>query len=212
MPTRPIEEAWQKSAPRPAPDEPELEATPSGWFAIVKRAAKSMLDDEMPLFASALAYSTFFAIPAVLLVVVGVFSLVADPSTIDRLIQRFSDVMPAQATQLLHDSLLRLSERPSTGVAMTVAGFVLAIWSTTGAMTAYMAAVSRAYERKDGRNFVKKRLTALVMVACMGFAFGLVGVFVLFGPAIEHWIGNALGIEGVLKYVWWSAQWPILVA
>ena len=35
---------------------------------------------------------------------------------------------------------------------MTVVGFVLALWSTTGAMTTYMTALNLAYERKDRRS------------------------------------------------------------
>ena len=38
----------------------------------------------MLMIASALAYSTFFAIPSVLLVVVGLFTLIAGPETINR--------------------------------------------------------------------------------------------------------------------------------
>ena len=44
---------------------------------------------------------------------------------------------------------------------MTIVGFVLAVWSTTGAMNAYMLAINLAYERKDKRSFVRKRLVAL---------------------------------------------------
>jgi membrane protein len=33
----------------------------------------------------------------------------------------------------------------------------------------------------------------------------------IFGPPIEHYLGRALGIEGLLGYVWWAAQWPILL-
>ena len=62
------------------------------------------------MLASALAYSTFFAIPAVLLLAVGVFTLVAGPQTITAFIAHFSHVMPAQATTLLGGSLHRLHQ------------------------------------------------------------------------------------------------------
>ena len=42
---------------------------------------------------------------------------------------------------------------------------MLALWSTTGAMTTYMTAVNMAFGRKEGRGFVKTRLVALKMVA-----------------------------------------------
>ena len=90
--------------------------------------------------------------------------------------------MPAQATQLLQGSLVRLDQKPSAGLTMTIVGLVLAFWSMTGAMTSYMTALNLAYDRKDGRKFVKKRLTALAMVACIGVAFMLIAGLLIFGP------------------------------
>jgi membrane protein len=166
----------------------------------------------MTMIASALAYSSFFAIPSVLLAVVGTFTLVAGPSTIDTVVQHLGQVMPPQATQLIRGSLVRLDNKPSAGLTITIVGFVLAFWSMTGAMTSYMTAVNLAYDRQDRRNFVKKRLTALVMVVCVGTAFLLIAVLLIFGPPIEKAIGEALGIQSLLQYVWWIAQWPILIA
>jgi membrane protein len=200
---------------RPEPDEAPLEAAPFSareLFGAAKRAAKSMLDDNMLMIASALAYSTFFAIPSVLLVAVGLFTLVAGPQTITSLIQSFGHVMPSQATQLLGDSLHRLDHRPSTSIAITAVGLVLAVWSVTGAMTSFMTAVNIAYDCKDTRPFIRKRALALVMAACIGFAFVLVAVLLMFGPQIEKWVGSALGASTLVAYLWWVAQWPILVA
>jgi membrane protein len=182
------------------------------WIAVLKRAAKEMSEDNMTMIASALAYSTFFAIPSVLLVVVGVFTLIASPDTISSLIDHLGDVMPAQATQLLHSSLDRLSKKPSASIAITAVGFALALWSTTGAMNTYMTALNIAYDRKDRRKFVKKRVIAVAMVAIMGFAFLLVAALLIFGPVIEKHLGSWLGIESAIGWVWWSAQWPILLA
>src|SRR5436305_1503502 len=159
---------------RPEPDEVELEPvhlSKRDVPGVVKRAGKSMLDDNMLMIASALAYSTFFAIPSVLLVAVGLFTLIAGPQTITSLIHSFGHVMPGQATQLLGGSLHRLDHHPSTSIVMTVAGFALAVWSTTGAMTGFMTGVNIAYDRKDTRKFVRKRVVALAMAACTGFAF-----------------------------------------
>jgi membrane protein len=217
---------------RPAPDEAALEDAPGpqperheprlddpgmrdlsfrDWLAILRRAAKQMLADNMPMVAQALAYSTFLAIPSVLLVAVGVFTLVSGPSTITTVIDHLGGVMPGAAKSLLSGSLHRLDHQHGATVVMTIVGFVLALWSTTGAMTSYMTAVNIAYERTDRRNFFKKRLTALLMVACMGIAFLLVAVFLIFGPTIEKHLASAVGAKTVVDVVWWSAQWPILI-
>jgi membrane protein len=183
------------------------------WRAIVVRAFKEFLEDNGTMLASALAYSTFFAIPSVLLVAVGVFTLLVGPQTISSLMAHFSHVMPGQAASLLGGSLRRLEQHPSTGIAMTIVGFVLALWSTTGAMTSYMTALNLAYERKDGRSFLRKRLVAVELVAVIGFAFLLVAVLLIFGPPLEQLVAAHAGpVSGAIAWIWWIATWPILIA
>jgi membrane protein len=196
-------------SPRPGHGLPEL----LSWKAIVVRAGKEFLNNNGTMLASALAYSAFFAIPSVLLVTVGLFTLVAGPGTIVTLMAHFGTVIPAQATELLRGSLLNLDAHPASSIAMTVIGFVLALWSTTGAMNAFMLAINLAYGHKDRRPFLRKRIVALEMVAALGFAFVLVAVLLIFGPQIERLIASHVGAAGtVLDWVWWIAQWPILLA
>jgi len=179
---------------------------------ILVRAGKRLLAHNGTMLASALAYGAFFAIPSVLLVVVGVFTLVVGPGTITSLMQHFNHVMPSQATTLLGSSLHRLDAHPAQSVVLTAVGFALALWSTTGAMTGYMTAINLAYERKDTRNFVRKRLVALTMVGVIGVAFLLVAVLLMFGPAVEHLLAShAGGASGAVGWIWWIAQWPILI-
>src|SRR6266581_3480666 len=152
------------------------------WREIFVRAFARFLADHGTMLASALAYSTFFAIPSTLLVVVGAFTLLVGPETITSTMQHFSSVIPGDATSLLGGSLHRLDRNPSTGVSVTVVGATLALWSTTGAMTSYMTALDLAYERKDERSFLRKRLVALELVAVIGLAFLLVAALLIFGP------------------------------
>jgi membrane protein len=181
------------------------------WLDIFKAAGRQTQAHNLPLIAQALAYNSFLAIPSVLLVTVGVFTLVAGPDTITSLVARLQTFMPHQATELISESLHRLDQNPSSSIAVTVVGFVIALWATTSAMNAYMTGLNLAYGLHDRRSFVKKRLTALVMVACVGAAFLLVAVLLIFGPAIESWVGRATGAETAVGWLWWIAQWPLLV-
>jgi membrane protein len=185
---------------------------PRDWVAVFRRAVSQTLADDMPLIASAVAYSSFFAIPSVLLLAVGLFTLVASPDTIGELVDRFGTFMPTEATTLLDDSLRRLDERPSTGILVTIVGFVLAVWASTSAMTTYMTALDRAYGRDDNRSFVRKRLVALLLVGALGAAVLLVGLLLIFGPHLERYLGDVLGIETVVAWLWWTLQWPLLFA
>src|SRR5581483_11569475 len=159
----------QRTQPRPEPDEAVLDEgdgapTPqperrepavhdpglrdlsfADWKAIVIRAFKEFMNDNAMMLASALAYSSFFAIPSVLIVATGLFTLIAGPQTITNLMQHLHGVIPGQATSLLSGSLHRADSHPAGSIVMTVIGFLLAIWSVTGAMNSYMLALNLAY-------------------------------------------------------------------
>src|SRR5918994_6418927 len=105
------------------------------WIAIVRRSVRESLDDGITMTASAVAYSSFFAIPSTLLLALGLFTLFSDAETISDFMDRLDAFMPADATQLLGDSLARLEQQPSTGILITIFGFVLALWASSSAMT-----------------------------------------------------------------------------
>jgi membrane protein len=217
----PDEATLDEAVPTPQPErrEPKVrdpslrDFSLADWKAIVIRAFKKFMEDNAMMLASALAYSSFFAIPSVLIVATGLFTLIAGPQTITNLMQQLHGVIPSQANELLGKSLHRADAHPGTSLALTIIGFILAVWSVTGAMNSYMLAVNIAYERKDKRSFVKKRIVALKMAAVISVAFALVAVLTIFGPVVEHAIATRIGpAGGVLNVVWWIAQWPILLA
>jgi membrane protein len=178
---------------------------------IVKRVISEARDDRITTTAQALAYSVFLAIPAVFLVVLGVFSLVASPSDVTAVIDRMRTVIPPEAANLLNDSLDRSANSPGTGLLMTVVGVGLAVWTVTSAATTLMQGITTAFDRKDERGFVRKRLLALLIVLCLMAAATVVGCFLIFGPYLERWLGNATSQPGLVSWLWWTLQWPVLV-
>jgi membrane protein len=207
-------------APEPQPEREERRLVEPGprdlskrdYMAIVRRAVKEFSNDHMTNIAAALAYYAFLAIPAALMVALGIFSLVAGPGAVGTLIDKLNTIMPGQATNLLEGSLRNLTQHKGTGVAVLGVGAVLALWSVTGAMQNVMWALNIAYDREERRGFVRRRITALWMVAfaLIGFVLAF-GVLVL-GPQLSGWIGSAIGAKSVVKIVWYIAEWPLLVA
>ena len=179
--------------------------------AILKRAARKSVDDHITNLAAALTYYAFLAIPSSLLVALGLFTVLADPSAIQTVVEELGRVMPDQATELLEDSLTRMSENSSTGWAAFGFGLVVAIWSLTGAMQNLMWALNLAYDREESRGFFRRRTLALGMLtlAFLGFVL-MVGVLVL-GPHLSSWLGSALGAETAVRWAWLVGQWPLLI-
>jgi len=181
-------------------------------WRVMRRAFGAAREHDVPMVAQALAYSLFIAIPAVVLVALGIFSLVADTSTVERLADRLRPVMPQEAITLLQGSLERSTHSHGQGVAMTVVGFTLALWTTTSAASTLMSTTTGAFDSDDRRGFARKRLVALVIVAALGIGAGLVLTLLVLGPHVERWVGDATGAPTLVSWLWWTLQWPLLVA
>lgn len=181
------------------------------WIAIAAAAARGALADHMPLLASALSYSSFFAIPSLLLLAIGVFTLAGSAATIDSLIAALHGAVPAEALDLFGASLKQIDSRAHTSVFLIVAGSLLALWSLTGAMSAFMTAIELAYARRDPRSFLRRRLVALELVGFFLLALFLVGALLVFGPTLSAWIGRKTSAQSLVSWIWWAAEWPLLI-
>ena len=209
----------RQEAPEPQPEraEPKLQdpgptkLSARDYFAIIKRAGKEAMDDHVTNIAAALAYYAFLAIPSALLVGVGVFSLLAGPDAVNTIVDKLGTVMPSQATSLIRSNLTNMTQKQATGVAMIGVGGLLAVWSLGGAMQNVMWALNVAYDRDETRGFVKRRLTAWLMLACVLLAFGLSFGLLVLGPHLSKWVGSAVGQTHLVSIVWWVAQWPVLI-
>jgi membrane protein len=167
--------------------------------------------DNLTNIAAALAYYAFLAIPSVLMVAVGVFSLVGDPGDATRLVGRLGGIVPQQGQELLRDSLKTLTSHKGTGLSVLLIGLLLALWSLTGAMQNLMWGLNVAYDREESRGFVRRRLTALTMVGFTALGVLLIFGLLVLGPHLTRWIGDALDNRTLVTWLWWTAQWPILI-
>lgn len=165
----------------------------------------------LPLYASAIAFGSFLALPSALLLVTGFFSLVAEPTATNDLIARLDGVMPPQVVSLLGESLERVQSQPGSGGVLAIAGGLLALWSTSGAMMNVMSGLSMISGVPDARSFVRKRAAAAAMVAVGVVAFLLVCTLLVLGPVLSGLVGDALGSRQLVRTVWWTAQWPLLI-
>jgi membrane protein len=146
-----------------------------------------------------------------LLVAAGLFSLVAGPHAVSVITDRLGGVMPAEATSLLQNSLSRLTQERATGVTLIGVGGLLALWSVGGAVQNVMWALNIAYGTEETRGFVRRRLAAFAVVGFAVLGLGLTLGLLVLGPHLSHWVGDAVGQPAVVSWIWWTAQWPILI-
>jgi membrane protein len=206
---------------RPRPDEAPLDEAgdeqvgvtdlrPRDYVAIFKRAGKAAVADEITDAAAAIAYYAFLAIPALLLISVGVFSIFAGPDAVETIIDKLGTVIPAEAVTLLESSLRRTTEEGG-GLTMILVGGAVALWTASGAANAVMRALNRVHDTDESRGFVRQRFVALTMVLVSIVSFVLVFGLLILGPKLSAWIGDLVGAESAVRWAWFLGQWPILV-
>ena len=89
---------------------------------------------------------------------------------------------------------------------------MLAAWTASGAMSALMRGLNRVHGREETRSFARQRLTAAALLAWSLLAVAIsFGLLVLGAPLSQPGRRGAEARESAVSWLWWAAQWPILV-
>jgi membrane protein len=171
-----------------------------------------MLSDNMSSVAKGVSYSAFFAIPSALLVGLGLLTLISGPSGVSQLVDKLGGVIPAGAQSLLRSSLRNVARSNTGGGVMVVVGLVLAVWSLVGAVQTAIWGLNVAYERSERRSFVRQRVAALLVAVIFTAALVVVFAVLVLAPFMTDWLGRTLGQPTLVSWLWWTLQWPLLLA
>jgi membrane protein len=181
---------------------------PVGWSELFKRTGKEMMHDDVLDLAAQQAYYFFFALFPALLFLISVASFFSLRPIIDNVVEMLGRVAPPDVIKIVTDQLRQLSDRNSGGL-LTFA-FLVAIWSSSGAMVSIITTLNTAYDITESRPWWKARLTAIGLTVGLA-VFILVSMFlVLAGPALGEHLANTLYLGNAFKWTWWILQWPVV--
>ena len=183
---------------------------PLSWTEIIKRAAKDAWEDDVLNLAAQQAYYFFLALFPALLFVIAVASFFPLQTLIDDVVRMLSGVAPPQVIDIITDSMRRLSESNSGGILTF--GFLVTIWSSSGAMVSIITTLNAAYDVTESRPWWKTRLTAIALT--IGIAiFILASMFLIVaGPTLATSLAERMNLGAAFKWTWMILQWPIAFA
>jgi len=183
---------------------------PLGWFDLVKRTTSEALSDDVFSLAAQQAYYFFFALFPALLFVIGIASFFPLQSLTGDVVNMLGRVAPQMVTQIIVQAMNSLGQQNSGGV-LTL-GFLITVWSTSGAMTAIITTLNAAYDVTESRPWWKTRLIAIGLT--VGIAvFVIASMFlVIAGPTLAEHLADRFGLGPVFKWAWWVLQWPVVFA
>ena len=190
------------------PDKPTELAT-SSWLAAGRRTLTEFKDDFLQDRAAALTYYGVQAIFPGILVLVSLLGLVGQSAT-QPLITNLASAIPGTAQTILLDAVTRLQHGHSAAGVLATVGIILALWSTSGYVAAFMRASNAIYDVPEGRPAwktlpVRLGVTVLLMVLLVASAV----IVVVTGGLARH-VGQVLGIGSAAVTAWGIAKWPVL--
>jgi membrane protein len=197
------------------PDEAGRPGKPTGlghgsWRAAGRRTLAEFKNDFLQDRAAALTYYSVQAIFPGILVLVSLLGLFGQSAT-QSLVTNLASAVPSTARSILLDSVHRLQHGHSAAGVLAIVGIVLALWSTSSYVAAFMRAANAIYDVPEGRPAWKTLplrlgVTLLLMVLLIVSAV----IVVLTGSLAVH-VGQVLGIGSAAVTTWDIAKWPVLL-
>ncbi|MEU1037931.1 YihY/virulence factor BrkB family protein [Streptomyces sp. NPDC005551] len=197
------------SVERRAPDGP-TKLPKQSWKAAMRGTLREFKDDELTDRAAALTYYGVLSLFPALLVLVSLLG-VAGRSTTDKLMDNLKQLTPGSARDIITNAVHQLQGNGGTGSFMAVLGLVLAVWSASGYVAAFIRTANAVYDMPEGRPVwkvlpVRVGVTVVLMVLAV-----ISSLIVVFSGGLARQAGAALGIGDTALTVWSLVKWPVLV-
>jgi membrane protein len=179
------------------------------WRAALRRSVKAYKDDNLSDWAAALTYRGVLTLAPAALVLVSILGLLGR-STTQTLLDNVGELAPGGVRSVLQQVIDNVQDRSSAGLAAVI-GLLLALWSASGYIAAFMRAANAIYEVGEGRPIWKTVPVRLGVTIAMAVLVLLSAVIVVFSGPIADKVGHALGIGHTGLLIWSIAKWPVLV-
>jgi membrane protein len=179
----------------------------AGWLQIGRRVVREVRQDHLSLIAAGMAFFALLATFPALTLLVAIYGLLADPTTIQEQISVLRPLLPRNAFDLIADQLESLLASPtSTHGLGVVVGLLLLLWGSASGIQTLIKAVNLAYDEEETRSYF--RLRALALALTLGaLVFLLVS---LSGLALLPTLLASLGLDDATTELLMMVRWPLL--
>ncbi|MET1080557.1 MAG: YihY/virulence factor BrkB family protein [Pseudomonas sp.] len=185
---------------------PDLRGVGAG--TLLKCTVKDFVTDELPTYASALAFQLFFSLFPFLLFLIALISVLDLQPFFDWLRQQAELVLPQAAVELINPAIDQLQSQKA---GLFSVGILVALWTASAAVRSTMDAMNRAYGVQEGRPAWKRIPLSLLYTVLIAVALLLVAALMVVGPRVMGWLAYQVGIEQIVVVLWSWLRWPLVV-
>ena len=176
----------------------------------LKRTAKELKQDNLTIWAAALTYYSVLSLFPGLLVLVGVMGMLSDTFTAT-LLDNVTSVVPPAVDEILRGAVKNVEQSQARPGLATAIGLLLAFWSASGYVSAFMKASNTIYGVTDERPFWKLIPLRMGVTLITGALAMVAAIIIVLSGRVAEVVGDALGFEQATIKVWDVVKWPVLI-
>jgi membrane protein len=179
-------------------------------FGTLKATVQEFIRDDALGLAAQLAYYLILALFPFILFLVAVLDAFgsSSPQFVNELFGYLRRVMPAQVFDLIETYTERTLRNEDTAPGLLSAGILGTVWAASGAFSALINALNRAYDVQETRPFWKVKGISILMT--LGLSVLILGgvLLLIAGPSIGETIAEVFTLGDEFVVVWNVARWP----
>ena len=179
-----------------------------GLGEVLKRSLKDFGADDMGTYAAALAYQVLFSLFPFIIFLVALLGFFDLPEFFEWLRQQAAAVLPAQAMDQVNEAINHI-QQPRGGLLSF--GIVAALWSASSGVRATMNALNVAYDVEEGRPAWKRFALSVLYTIGLAALLILATALMVVGPQAMQWLGDQVGLGGLVVTLWNWLRWPVAV-
>lgn len=179
----------------------------AGWKDVGYRVYREFFEDQIPIVAGSVAFFGMLALFPLLIAMISLYGLLADPGDVVRSLPEFTVAMPPITRRLIGEQLLEIARGSSTTLGLGLfTSLLFTLVSAAGGAEALISGINIAYDQPETRSMFKLRLLALkfTLLFIVGLCVSLALIAVV-PPLIER-----LGMGEQARWLAALLRWPAL--
>lgn len=175
----------------------------------MRQSLRDFREDQLSDRAAGLTYFGILSIFPGLLVLVSVLGLLGGPAS--GLNDLLGTVAPGQAGELIQNAVNRVAETGATAGFVAIAGLLLAFWSASGYVAAFLRTLNAIHGQPAVRSMKRALPLRLGLTAVVGVLLLVCVFIVVLTGDLARRFGEAIGLKSTAVTVWNIAKWPVLL-
>ncbi|SMC47887.1 membrane protein [Kibdelosporangium aridum] len=179
------------------------------WWQVLKRTVKQFQRDSLDDWAAALTYYSVLSLFPGIIVLTSLLGLLGPEST-KALTDNIQQMAPGPARDLVLNAVGELKNANYLAGPFAIVSLVIALWTASGYIGAFIRAANAIYEVEEGRPLFKTIPLRMGITLAIVVLLGVCAIGVVLTGGLADRVGQLLGIGSTGVLLWDIAKWPII--